>query len=83
MVRLFSRFLVAALLLVSAAGLTAVSFDAAAARVGSGKSVGSQSSNVTSKAPAASSTMQKARQPLPPQAQPLVLQPPNQAPPSG
>jgi predicted lipid-binding transport protein (Tim44 family) len=62
MVRLFSRFLVAVLLVVSAAGLTAVSFDAAAARVGSGKSVGSQSSNVTSRAPASSaapSTMQK------------------------
>ncbi len=62
MVRLFSRFLVAVLLTVSAAGLTVVSFDAAAARAGSGKSVGSQSSNVTSKAPASSaapSTMQK------------------------
>lgn len=62
MVRLFSRFLVAALLVVSAAGLTAVSFDAAAARVGSGKSVGSQSSNVMSRTPASSavpSTMQK------------------------
>lgn len=62
MVRLFSRFLVAVLLTVSAAGLTAVSFDAAAARVGGGKSMGSQSSNVTSRAPASSaapSTMQK------------------------
>jgi len=62
MFRSLSRFLVAALLTVSAAGLTAVSFDADAARAGSGKSVGSQSSNVTSKAPAstaAPSTMQK------------------------
>ncbi len=62
MFRSLSRFLVAALLTVSAAGLTAVSFDADAARAGSGKSVGSQSSNVTSKAPASSaapSTMQK------------------------
>ena len=62
MVRFFSRFLVAALLTVGAVGLTAVSFDADAARVGSGRSVGSQSSNVTSKAPASSSapsTMQK------------------------
>ncbi len=62
MVRLISRFLVAVVLTVSAAGLTAVSFEATAARVGSGKSVGSQSSNVTSKAPAstaAPSTMQK------------------------
>lgn len=61
MFRSISRVLVAALLTVSAAGLTAVSFDADAARAGSGKSVGSQSSNVTSKAPAASTspTMQK------------------------
>ena len=62
MVRFFSRFLVAALLTVGAAGLTVASFDATAARAGSGKSVGSQSSNVTSKAPAstaAPSTMQK------------------------
>jgi predicted lipid-binding transport protein (Tim44 family) len=62
MVRFLSRFLVAALLTVSAAGLTAVSFNADAARAGSGKSVGSQSSNVSNKAPAstaAPSTMQK------------------------
>jgi predicted lipid-binding transport protein (Tim44 family) len=62
MFRPLSRFLVAALLTVSAAGLSVVSFDADAARAGSGKSVGSQSSNVTSKAPAstaAPSTMQK------------------------
>lgn len=62
MFRSFSRFLVAALLTVSAAGLTVVSFDADAARAGSGKSAGTQSSNVTSKAPAstaAPSTMQK------------------------
>ena len=62
MYRSISRFLVAAVLTVSAAGLTVVSFEADAARAGSGKSVGSQSSNVTSKAPAASTaptTMQK------------------------
>lgn len=62
MYRSISRFLVAAVLTVSAAGLTVVSFEADAARAGSGRSVGSQSSNVTSKAPAASTaptTMQK------------------------
>lgn len=62
MFRPLSRFLVAALLAVGSLALTALPFDADAARLGGGSSAGRQSSNVTSqKAPTttAPSTMQK------------------------
>ncbi len=62
MFRPLSRFLVAALLAVGSIALTALPFDADAARLGGGTSAGRQSSNVTSqRAPTttAPSTMQK------------------------
>lgn len=65
MSRRFSRFLAAALLAVSTAGMVAVSFDAEARRMGGGSSFGRQSSNVTQQRqattpPAATTTQRSA-----------------------
>ncbi|MFA5596192.1 MAG: TIM44-like domain-containing protein [Pusillimonas sp.] len=65
MSRRFSRFLAVALLVVSTAGMVAVSFDAEARRMGGGSSFGRQSSNVTQQRqattpPAANTTQRSA-----------------------
>jgi predicted lipid-binding transport protein (Tim44 family) len=64
----FSRVLATMLIAVSAAGMLAVSFDAEARRMGGGKSLGRQSSNVTQQRqavtpPAAANTAQRSAAP--------------------
>lgn len=78
MSRFVTRLFAAALITLGGLSLSAVTFEAEAARAGSGTSAGRQSSNVTSQkpaAPAAASTTQKSATPAPAAAAPAAAKP--------
>ncbi len=78
MSRFVTRLFAAALITLGGLSLSAVTFEAEAARAGSGTSAGRQSSNVSSQkpaAPAAASTTQKSATPAPAAAAPAAAKP--------